>query len=296
MRRIVRLLSLGRLLRFAAALSLFMVALVPIVYAMSESARNSIEVACLLICAVAGALSYYDKIGHFYRAHISLAMLRDDPRLLAYGYLAGLTAATFGGVVRDIWLLERDTYLCSRLEPWFVVLIGWSVGLICALNVPNVTPKGQYIRHGLDDTDGLALGVFAVLGMELAIGSRQFTSLDTLVDRVYWVLAVSAATTVGGGVARDVMLYLPPLQAASWDRQRIVYLMLGPLAGFVAYMSYFFIGTAYVASVNVWSNAGIVSVFDLPAHAREVIVLLLYAIVGLGMAVTWLAARELLRD
>ena len=117
-------------------------------------------------------------------------------------YISGLSTAVGGGMVRDIVLgntppaLFRNSSYCLCAALTITVMILLYKGL-------KDSAFYQILLKCIVVADALGLGIFTVVGMDIAI-SAGFT------DNVLLVVFCGVITAVGGGLLRDTMINRTP--------------------------------------------------------------------------------------
>ena len=124
------------------------------------------------------------------------AMIAVNRKMDVFGVaMLGLFTAVGGGVIRD--LLLGNTPPLSFRQP-FYALTAIAVSIVMFLK----PVRRRYNRHGRAfDTvllvmDSVGLGVFSVVGVQVALATRS---------NLYTAVFVGVVTGVGGGILRDVM-------------------------------------------------------------------------------------------
>ncbi len=113
--------------------------------------------------------------------------------------ILGLTTATGGGVIRDL-LIGNYPPFAFKDPVYALTAIG--VSIICFLIAAKGPPltdknKARYNRLILI-ADSAGLGLFAVIGVKIAMESQERSNL-------FMTVFIGTVTAVGGGVLRDLM-------------------------------------------------------------------------------------------
>ncbi|MDD4125902.1 MAG: trimeric intracellular cation channel family protein [Eubacteriales bacterium] len=111
--------------------------------------------------------------------------------------ILGLTTATGGGVIRDLLL---GNYPPMAFRSPFYALTALGVSLLCFLPaVRKLLFKNKTVYNRLMlITDSAGLGLFAVIGVKIAMESSSKNNL-------FFTVFIGTVTAVGGGVLRDLM-------------------------------------------------------------------------------------------
>jgi uncharacterized membrane protein YeiH len=164
---------------------------------------------------------------------------RDRPAIwIGASVVAAFLLAIGGGTVRDLLsVLAHGSFVPFWLKPngylvVGVILAGWAGAAFLALALRGA-PAYRTSGDVLDDLDGFGAGVFAVLGMEIALASFQAEAM-ALPLRLILIGLISMLTAAGGGILRDSLLYLP-LGALKFSSLRLEYFFMTAFAGIMAY-------------------------------------------------------------
>lgn len=160
---------------------------------------------------------------------ISGAVLGLKKKMDIFGVtILGLTAATGGGVLRDLILGVTPPKTFS--EPIYALIaLGVSALFFFSTLRRHLMHKQLLYDRVLLLVDSLGLGVFTVLGVNAAYQSVVQPS-------IFLVLFVSVITAVGGGIMRDIMAGVTPyifvkhIYALAALSGAVVCLLLRPLS------------------------------------------------------------------
>ncbi|HEV7602560.1 MAG TPA: hypothetical protein VGO49_20180 [Bradyrhizobium sp.] len=252
----------------------------------------------ITLCACDCALHYFYRVQTFSPERPRRAIL--SARCLFVGLMFAYIGAFVGGAIRDMYLFGRLPYAAGAIPVSFG-LLGYSMGLLLSIFICAFSRFRETFQDAIADVDGFALGVFSVMGMELATGSQVFAGIEHPGQQVLLVLASSALTTVVGGFVRVALMFAPPINTA-WIKNRTVlyYWLLGPCSGLLAYEVYIFFSGITLQVLNLLhaiSNPGFHSAWsnDLVFLERQMsgtMFVFLYFLFGFGSAVVWLYIRE----
>lgn len=263
----------------------------------SSGITEILSLSLISLCACDCALHY------FYRVQMFAATNRWSIlsfKCLLSGLVFAYVGTFVGSLARDIYLLHRVPYAAGAVPLSFGAL-GYLLGIFLSLFVCAHSKFQASVQDAIADVDGFALGVFSVMGMELATKAHVFAGIEQNGPQLLSVLASSALTTVCGGAVRTILMFAPPVNTA-WIRNRTVlyYWLLGPCSGLLAYETYIFLCGITLKAVNVlygighgdmqqyWSN----DLVYFERHLDGGMFVFLYFLYGFGSAVIWLYIRE----
>jgi len=256
--------------------------------------QDKLAWSCIALCACDGALHYFNRV-QMASLGARATELFTLP-ILGAGFGCALLAALVGGLIRDI-LLKRPLYIASSLLPLVYVCIGFSVALALAVLVYCRSGERRTIEHAIADIDGFALGVFAVMGMEIATKQGVFSQTTSHVFQILFVIWVSALTTIAGGIVRTILVYAPP-NGFNWANNKSVfyYWALGPCSGLLAYYTYVFLTYILLGFTEYASGHPLFNVDRFESDYGQDLIVFLYFLFGFGSGITWLLIREFTRD
>ena len=198
---------------------------------------NIIGLAAVFVGALAGGLTVTAQLarGTFWRAPGRGNMFW-SVGLIVFACTCG---AAGGGIVRD--LIAGRPLLFWREPDTVLSVVGAvvSVMVLVALAERLFRTLEEPIIDLTDDADGICLGIFGVMGMELALQSAGYSS-NTLLRTLAEIGAYSFFTSAGGGFVRDIGIeYVNPGSSVNFlRRHRLAYIRLGISAGLFAYPVY----------------------------------------------------------
>ncbi len=264
----------------------------------SSGITGILPLSLITLCACDCALHYFYRVQTFSPEGPRKAIL--SLRCLCAGLIFAYIGTFFGGAIRDMYLFGQLPYAAGAIPIGFGAL-GYLIGLLLSIFICAYSKFREALQDAIADVDGFALGVFSVMGMELATKSQVFAGIEHRALQVLLVLGSSALTTVVGGFVRVALMFAPPVNTA-WIRNRTVlyYWLLGPCSGLLAYEVYIFFCGITLQALNLFhaiSNHDFHSVWshDLVFLERKMsgtMFVFLYFLFGFGSAVVWLYIRE----
>jgi uncharacterized membrane protein YeiH len=202
-----------------------------------------------------------------------------------------------GGVFRDLYLLQRWPFAAGWV-PIAFCFVGYLTGLSIAHLVLVDSRYRLTVQDVIADVDGFALGVFAVMGMELATRGHPLDGLSYLSRTLLTVLLASVLSTVTGGVVRTALMLAPP-RSTAWitNNSVILYWALGPAAGALSYFVYVFFSGVFwgcqpTLDKYLHMGAPAANLQAVDAHLHGAFFVVLYFMFGFGSAFIWLMIRE----
>lgn len=130
---------------------------------------------------------------------ISGAATAIERKLDLFGVLfMGLITAMGGGMIRDLLLGNTPPALFYNGEFVLIALLTSLVVFLIVCHTHHSLKSGSLLKCVVDVADALGLGIFAVLGTQVAIQSGY-------ADNAGLCVAMGAITGCGGGALRDVM-------------------------------------------------------------------------------------------
>jgi uncharacterized membrane protein YeiH len=251
------------------------------------------------LCACDSSLHYFHRV-QAAGGQISWRNPRFTGKCVLSALAFTFVAVLIGGVFRDFYLLKRTAFASSVFTIVFFS-IGFSTGFLIALITLAETRSRQTIRDVIADIDGFALGVFSVMGMELATHGQPLLGLGSYWSLLFTLIMVfmgSALSTVVGGIVRIWLMYAPP-QDKAWieNNSVLLYWALGPAAGAMSYFMYVFCcGTIWlfqeILSELLGFSRPTARFVDVDADLSGGLFAFLYFVFGFGSAYIWLKARE----
>lgn len=162
--------------------------------------------------------------------------------------ILGLTAAVGGGIIRD--LILGITPPTTFQNPWFAfTAIAMSILAFIPWIRRRLTRRAAVYEKVLLWMDSLGLGIFTVVGIQIAHGTARDYS-------AFLYVFVGVITGVGGGILRDVLagntpfIFVRHVYASASIAGAIACTLLWPLGGsFAAMLS----GTVLIVAIRLLS-------------------------------------------
>lgn len=191
---------------------------------------------------------------------ISGAATAIERKLDLFGVLfMGLITAMGGGMLRDVLLGNNPPALFYNGGFVLVALLTSLVVFLVVYSTHHSLKSGSPLKRIVDMADALGLGIFAVLGTQVAIQAGY-------ADNAGLCIAMGAITGCGGGALRDVMSKSIPFV---FTKQ--VYAVASIVGGFAYYALAHWLGmsinTAAIISVVLTTGIRILAMtyrWDLP--------------------------------
>ncbi len=141
---------------------------------------------------------YFDYFATFLYA-ISGALLGARKGYALLGIITvAIVSSTGGGLLRDGLLIQDGPPVILRTSNYLVII---SMAVLTVLTFGKYIQKFQHFRYIVSIVDAIALGAYAVVGMNRAI----FAGLS-----FPGVIVVGMVNSVGGGILRDVLMRKEP--------------------------------------------------------------------------------------
>lgn len=155
---------------------------------------------------------------------ISGALTAMEKKLDVFGiFIIAFATATGGGSLRDVMLPERDVFWLVNPLYTYMAMIGTVLAII-------LRKKLDHLRSTLSLFDTLGLGLYTIIGVEIAI-QQELPGISCV--------ALGAITGSFGGVIRDILVNEVPLVF-----QKEIYVTISILGGTYYYFIYEFANKA----------------------------------------------------
>lgn len=174
---------------------------------------------------------------------ISGAMVGIDKKLDVFGVcISGITTAIGGGIIRDVLLgLTPPRMFIDSTYLIFSFICSFGVFVLVMILKDKYIKSRQFIDRIINVFDAAGIGVFAVVGSQIAIDAGH-------TDNAFIVVFSGAISCIGGGILRDVMCASIPFLF-----KKHIYALACLAGSLTYYLIYTYIGVVYaiIAGVSV---------------------------------------------
>lgn len=161
---------------------------------------------------------------------ISGALTAMEKKLDVFGvFIIAFATATGGGSLRDVMLPNRDVFWLVEPIYTYMAIIGTLIAIV-------LRKKLEHLRTTLSLFDTLGLGLYTIIGVEIAI-QHELTGISCV--------ALGAITGCFGGVIRDILVNEVPMVF-----EKEIYVTISILGGSYYYFIYDYANQAVWAELS----------------------------------------------